>query len=543
MRLPDRFHGPRGTLAALIVAILVGAAITVNAILVFVWAEQSKALRLRAEAVAAQTSTALDAHLRTLEEIGRLLAVEPAVQAAMAIGGDETLAVAQRSIADRLGPPYSVQLLVMGDLGIAAPAFSPSTLHNNREIHMVGEVFSGRRAEPEVCLHEGEWVLSVASRIAAASAASAGGVVLLRVPLDLLLESHLMPQSADGELSLWAAPQGDAMQEAASAGQAADTELFTTPTSLAGLSAGFRPSPAFIKGSDISALDMLGFSLVAWASVVLLVVFGFAQLHRLLREDISKLVEGARARGNPMDGSELQFEELAPLIGTVQRLREELQGALLRVRSQIGGTGAPAAAAPRTLEPEESLEITALPEPTTAPVPALAMSVPATVFRAYDIRGRSEELSPELARAIGMAVGTEALERGFPSIVIGADGRESSPMLLDNLVRGLMATGIDVINVGTVPTPMLYFACHHLGTQTGIMVTGSHNPADHNGFKVMIGGDTLCGERITALRRRIETGRFLSGDGSYDAVKVQQDYIRAICEDVAVERSPRIVVD
>ncbi|MFM7275190.1 MAG: hypothetical protein ACKO4A_15290, partial [Gammaproteobacteria bacterium] len=351
MRLPDRFHGPRGTLAALIVAILVGAAITVNAILVFVWAEQSKALRLRAEAVAAQTSTALDAHLRTLEEIGRLLAVEPAVQAAMAIGGDETLAVAQRSIADRLGPPYSVQLLVMGDLGIAAPAFSPSTLHNNREIHMVGEVFSGRRAEPEVCLHEGEWVLSVASRIAAASAASAGGVVLLRVPLDLLLESHLMPQSADGELSLWAAPQGDAMQEAASAGQAADTELFTTPTSLAGLSAGFRPSPAFIKGSDISALDMLGFSLVAWASVVLLVVFGFAQLHRLLREDISKLVEGARARGNPMDGSELQFEELAPLIGTVQRLREELQDALRRVRSQIGGTGAPAAAAPRELEP------------------------------------------------------------------------------------------------------------------------------------------------------------------------------------------------
>lgn len=543
LRLPDRFHGPRGTLAALVCAILVGAMITVNAIVVFIWAEQSRALKLRAEAVAAQTSTALDAHLRTLQEIGRLLAVEPSVQAAMSGASEEALSIAQRGISDRLGPPYSVQLIVMGDLGIAAPSFSPSTLRNNREIHMVGEVFSGREATAEAFLYEGEWVLSVASRIAAASSGNAGGVVLLRVPLDVLLESHLMPRFADGELSLWAAPEGEKLKEAARSGKAADSDLYTTPTSLAGLSAGFRPSEAFIEASDISALDMLLFSVLAWSAVVLLVVVGFAQLHRLLRQDVARLVESARSRGTPVQTGELQFDDLSPLVNTLQRLRSDLQEALRRARSQAVAQATPSESTPPTLELQESPETAVRREPTTAPVPALAMSVPATVFRAYDIRGRNAELSGEFAKAIGMAIGTEALECGFQSIAVGADGRESSPMLLDNLVQGLMATGIEVINIGTVPTPMLYFACHHLGTRTGVMITGSHNPADHNGFKVMIGGETLCGERITALRDRIEKGQFLSGAGSYNAVRVQPEYLKAICDDVLVERPVRVVVD
>jgi phosphomannomutase/phosphoglucomutase len=544
IKLPERFHGPKGTLAALVFAILVGAAITVNAILVFIWAEQSRALKLRAEAVAAQTSTALDAHLRTLQELGRLLAAEPSVQTAMAGASEETLIAAQRDIADRLGPYYSVQLVVMGDLGIAAPEFAPSRLRNNREIHRVGEVFSGQPATAEAFLDEGEWVLSVASRIALASTESAGGVVLLRVPLDALLKNHLMPQFVDGELSLWAAPAGETLQEAARTGKSSDADLFTTPTSVAGLRAGFRPSKTFVEASDISALDMLVFSVLAWGAVVLLVVVGFAQLQRLLRQDVARLQESARARGMPVSAEELQFEELVPLLNTVQRLRSDLQDALRRVRGQASATTAAAEAQDPALEIEEILEIKAAArEPTTAPVASLATSVPATVFRAYDIRGRNSELSPDLAKAVGRAVGTEALEAGIRSVIVGADGRESSPMLLENLVQGLISTGIEVTGIGTVATPMLYFACHHLGSQTGVMVTGSHNPADHNGFKVMIGGETLCGDRITALRNRIEHGQFLSGVGGYTAVSVNEDYIKAICEDVVIARPLRIVID
>src|SRR5215210_778551 len=132
-------------------------------------------------------------------------------------------------------------------------------------------------------------------------------------------------------------------------------------------------------------------------------------------------------------------------------------------------------------------------------------AVPPEIFKAYDIRGIVETaLTSEVTEAIGQAIGSEGRDRGVKAIAIGRDGRLSGPDLAAALARGIQSAGLDVIDVGRVATPMLYFAAYHLGTMSGVSVTGSHNPPDYNGLKIMLAGDTLSGEAIQELRVRIE---------------------------------------
>ena len=173
-------------------------------------------------------------------------------------------------------------------------------------------------------------------------------------------------------------------------------------------------------------------------------------------------------------------------------------------------------------------------------------AVSSSIFRAYDIRGVvGESLSREVVREIGKAIGSEAAERGQPAIVIGRDGRESSPELGEALAAGLRASGRDVIDVGAVPTPVLYFATHHFDTGSGVMVTGSHNPPEYNGLKIMLGGDTLFGEQIAALRTRMLRGPLHSGRGGYRRCDVVGAYLRRIREEIPAARDHafKVVVD
>jgi len=166
------------------------------------------------------------------------------------------------------------------------------------------------------------------------------------------------------------------------------------------------------------------------------------------------------------------------------------------------------------------------------------------IFRAYDIRGIvGETLSVDLAFDIGRAIGSEAYFRGEQTVVVGRDGRLSGPDMTAALIRGLKATGRDVKDIGQVPTPVLYFAAQYLGTNSGVMVTGSHNPKDYNGFKIVLGGETLANEAIDSLRQRIDSGDMLTGEGSVEEVDVLPDYIERVKSDVQVVRPIKVVVD
>ena len=173
------------------------------------------------------------------------------------------------------------------------------------------------------------------------------------------------------------------------------------------------------------------------------------------------------------------------------------------------------------------------------------MHIPAPeIFKAYDIRGIvGKTLTRESVLSIGRAIGSEARARKVKTIVVGRDGRLSGPELSGALMEGICACGVDVIDVGMVPTPLGYFAAHHLKTGSAVLVTGSHNPPDYNGFKIMLAGETLHSTAITALRTRLVEGRLASGKGRITQVDVRRDYLDRIVSDVKLSRKMKIVVD
>jgi phosphomannomutase/phosphoglucomutase len=170
--------------------------------------------------------------------------------------------------------------------------------------------------------------------------------------------------------------------------------------------------------------------------------------------------------------------------------------------------------------------------------------LPPEIFKAYDIRGVvGRTLTPEIVRAVGQALGSLARERDRDTIVIGRDGRLSGPELAAALADGIRAAGIDVVDVGMVATPMTYFAAQHLRTQCSVMVTGSHNPPDYNGLKMVIAGETLSGADIQALRTRIEAGALLTGAGAYRTHDIAPAYLDRVVGGVKLARPMRIAVD
>ena len=169
-----------------------------------------------------------------------------------------------------------------------------------------------------------------------------------------------------------------------------------------------------------------------------------------------------------------------------------------------------------------------------------------TIFKAYDIRGIiAKTLDASVAHKIGQAFGQAALAKGEQRVVIGRDGRLSGPELTAALAQGLQAAGVDVIDLGVVATPMVYFGTHVLDTRSGIMVTGSHNPPDYNGFKMVLAGEAIHGEAIQALYHSIvaHDGSASAKPGSYATHDIRAAYLERILGDVQLARPIKIAVD
>lgn len=171
-------------------------------------------------------------------------------------------------------------------------------------------------------------------------------------------------------------------------------------------------------------------------------------------------------------------------------------------------------------------------------------SLAADIFKAYDIRGIVDQtLTVSAVTAIGHAIGTQALMLGHQRIVIGRDGRLSGPQLIAALAVGIQQSGCNVIDIGCVTTPMAYFAAYHLRTHCAVMLTGSHNPPQYNGLKIVLDDVTLYGEAIQALRLRIERAELSSGTGSYEQQDIRAAYMARIVADIKLSRPMRVAVD
>ena len=175
---------------------------------------------------------------------------------------------------------------------------------------------------------------------------------------------------------------------------------------------------------------------------------------------------------------------------------------------------------------------------------SVAPQFPDSIFRAYDIRGVvPETLTAETAYWIGRAIGAESLAQGEPHVSVGRDGRLSGPELVERLIQGVADSGCHVSDVGLVPTPALYYAASVLRGKSGVMLTGSHNPSNYNGFKIVIAGDTLANEQIQALHTRLKSNDLTWGEGSITRVDILPRYFDEITRDIKLSRRLKVVVD
>jgi phosphomannomutase/phosphoglucomutase len=172
------------------------------------------------------------------------------------------------------------------------------------------------------------------------------------------------------------------------------------------------------------------------------------------------------------------------------------------------------------------------------------MKINPQIFREYDIRGVvGKDLNPEVVKRLGLGFGTHMVGLGHTELVVGRDGRLSSDGFRDALIEGLTSTGCNVVDIGVCPTPVYYFAIFHLDKGGGMMITGSHNPPEFNGFKVSVGRSTIFGDEIQNLRRLIERGKFAAGKGilsQLEVVPYYQDYIK---KNIQLEKKLRVVID
>ena len=172
------------------------------------------------------------------------------------------------------------------------------------------------------------------------------------------------------------------------------------------------------------------------------------------------------------------------------------------------------------------------------------MELNENIFRANDIRGVAfEDLTQEVVFALGRALGSENIYRGYDDFIIGRDGRISSPKLFEWLSEGVLSTGCNVIDIGIVPSPVFYHSTFTLNSSSGVVITGSHNPADYNGFKILFDNQSTSSKEIQSIKKRVKEQNFLSGKGGIQSINVLESYIDEVVKNIKLNRHLKISID
>ena len=338
-----------------------------------------------------------------------------------------------------------------------------------------------------------------------------------------------------------------------------ETALFTPHWSLA-----VAVSNDALRRVDPSGTLLVPF-LVCLAVVAGAIFLGFSRVSRKLDEDANTLGTYAVriAQSKPVSDQAFNFASLGRVAGDLSRFGKAAPVQATKTDASgddpddlLAGLdnkteAAPTAKAGNSSDDDDFLDVRAPEEDNfgievseeEAP-PTMGLNLDHGIFRAYDIRGiTTENLTEDVVYWIGRAFAAQALSENQSRATVGWDGRHSSEPLMQSLSRGLNEGGVDVMTIGQVPTPMLYYATYALDTGTGIMITGSHNPPEYNGLKMMIGGVTLAEGAIQRLLQRIENNELTEGEGSLEEIDLDDSYIDKICEDVAIAQPLKVVVD
>ena len=487
-----------------------------------------------------QQQSALNQAITRLDADLARVATNPQLPAALQQGGNATL--------DRLlHHQFADNLAVYTQLpGKAQPVTDEQAPLSFAALDMIRRAEIGQSVPAEAHRVGEHWRLYLVQPLRASPQAPIGGTLLAVFDMQRLL--GLLPKlPADaGQVSLIqqfsGAPAQTLFQNGT--GHGATSSL---PTDNPAWQLSFREGAALVAGAP-NPLLLLAAILLALAGALASLLFLQRSWSRALEADaepLEQLTRGQKAAG-------LQLGPLAPLAQRIMHLASQSVP-----RQPNPATAAPrnspppaAPAAPVAANGEEELLalddvldidfMDDLSDTMQSSVPAL----PADIFRAYDIRGVvGQTLTAEYVYWLGRAIGSESIDAGQTKVAVARDGRLSGPELMDELIRGLCASGCEVSDLGMVPTPVLYYATHTTDAGSGVMLTGSHNPPDYNGLKIVIAGETLSGERITGLQQRLQQDRLHEGVGSSAPLDILDHYCQRIVDDILLARPLKVVVD
>lgn len=426
----------------------------------------------------------------------------------------------------------------------------------------------GENPEPEAFLRDKDWLVQAAVPVKSPQTDQVAGVLLVIFDKGIIQDALKLVSGQAGKLSL-VQVIGSAEQVVASVGQGAG-DARSLKTAIPHWQVRLQPGDQSQGHADLGLYWVL---IVAGGVLVALVVgLPIWTLFKGLRKESILVTQYAQSLFNREKKKlpEIKFAMFHAMASTMQRLAaaadKKTETAKVVDTEKVPNKSEETSHADPLFQGEDVLDIDMMDgdddllgigqtaegvdplenevDSMLTEVEAPVVDVPQSIFRAYDIRGVvGETLTPEIVQQIGFAIGSEAAKRGQGTICVGYDGRLSSPELADALISGLTKTGRDVINIGRVPTPVLYFATHQLNTGSGVMITGSHNPANYNGFKMMLGGETLAGDDIQKLYDRILIQDYETGSGQVSQQEVGRDYLDTILNDIAVAAPLKVVVD
>ena len=434
-------------------------------------------------------------------------------------------------------------------------------------LDMLNKAGQGQQVPPEARKLGDRWVILTAAPVRAGADQPIGATLLLAFDMQRVLDAlPPLPEDA-GKVVLSQQFGNGPVQIFLERGQATGKAV-SFDTGFAGWKIEFTPGHALQASPPLTFLALAG--LIALAGVILGLYLNHRALERRIEDDarqLSQLLQELSA-GKTVKAFGLS---LGPLNGLAQALaRVSLRGPDASTPAANPQPGATPSITKTGVRPSSAALGADWKDPlfqdTDIPIielldenqdflrsehpivmnsqASVAPKLPETIFRAYDIRGVvGDTLSAETAYWIGRAIGSESLAQNEPNVSVGRDGRLSGPELVQQLNQGLHDSGCHVSDVGLVPTPALYYAANVLAGKTGVMLTGSHNPKDYNGFKIVIAGDTLANEQIQALHERIRNNDLTWQKGSITQVNILDRYFKQIKDDIALARKLKVVVD
>jgi len=530
------------------------------AYLLAIWlpAMQDRQIEAVAQSFASQQATGVHRYISDLERRIRSAAKSPLALSAIASQSEQDLDLVEKALLDHFPEVISLRLVPVGEMGTARFEGGSEGLRNHIEVDLVRRAADADTPQPESYQFEGQWLTSMAALVEHPRITQRKAVILATIDNRNLSELIASLDSTAGKFNLeqhFQTNAGIERKDVVATSGSGDGTRYTREAEIPGSKwrVSFTPSRALqqkvafdpVQPGAVLALCALG---ILAAAIVVLRSFS-----RTLESEVNRVISAAD-RKTPLELAVPQLVSLA----------KQLRRATLRALRQ-GGSGYPSEIpkaevetlpargsdfidplfqSTSILDDEEDLDLTLGAGDDGALQGPGKDGLPNHIFRAYDIRGNAKtELTDELVGRIGRAIGTLAGEMDEQTLIVGSDGRLSSPRIKSTLIRALMETGRDVIDIGLVPTPLLYFATRHLNCRSGIMVTGSHNPAGDNGFKIVLNQKTIAAGGIQQIRELVVRNEFSKGAGRMIREDVSPDYLEEVLSDIAISVPLKVVID